>query len=300
MASMFDWNDLKYFLSVAEEGSTLKAAKALGANQTTVARRVSALEAALDTKLFERRQAGYRITARGSELLALAQEVANAANAFDSAAAAANRSISGTVRLTTNEIYSETVLTPLLLELRAQYPKLKIALDHSHKTRDLGAGEADVGFRVARRISGDAMVARKIGQDRWTFYCSKAYAEEHGLPRRYRDLKDHRLIGGGGPGIWNVYKHWLDNHMPELEPELMYDTTTGLLSAVRAGLGLAVLPCFTVQDDETLVQVFPSGPVERHSWLVTHERVRDEPHVRAVMDYLGDALVERAKRLGLR
>lgn len=297
---MFDWNDLKYFLAVAEEGSTLKAAQLLGANQTTVARRVSALEKALDTKLFERRQAGYRLTARGEALKEQACEVAAAADAFGAAAAAANRSVSGTVRLSTNEIYSETVLTPLLLELRDNYPGLRIMLDHSHKQRDLAKGEADVAFRVSKKISGDALVARRLAQDRWTFYGSKTYAEAHGLPKRYRDLAAHRLVGGGGPGIWTVYKNWLDAHMPDLEPDLTYDTTTGLLSAVRAGLGLAVLPCFAVDDDETLVKCFPSGPVERQCWLVTHERVRDEPHVRAVMDFLGDALVERAKRFGLR
>ena len=50
---MFDWNDLKTFLAVARSGSTLGAAKALGINQTTVARRIEALESAVGLKLFE-------------------------------------------------------------------------------------------------------------------------------------------------------------------------------------------------------------------------------------------------------
>lgn len=295
---MFDWNDLRYFLAVAEEGSTLAAGRRLRAYQTTVARRIAALEDALATKLFERRQAGYQLTQRGSELLDEARAVSAAACAFESAAAAANRTLSGTVRLSSNEIYSETVLTPLMLQLRDKYPDLRIALDHSHLARDLGRGEADIAFRVAREIKGDALVARRIGEDRWTFYCSRRYAEANGLPKRYAELVNHRIIGGGGEGIWDVYQRWLANVAPDVEPDMMYDSTTGLLSAVRAGLGLAVLPCFVAFDDPELIPCFRSGPVERYTWLVTHERVRGEPHVRAVMDFLGDALVARSKLSG--
>ena len=56
---MFDWNDLKAFLAVARGGSTLAASKALGVNQTTVARRIESLEHDLGFKLFERGQTGH-------------------------------------------------------------------------------------------------------------------------------------------------------------------------------------------------------------------------------------------------
>src|ERR1044072_4579134 len=62
---MFDWNDLRYFLAVARCGSTGTAAKALGVNQSTVQRRLRALEAALDCPLAERHVVGYRLTAHG-------------------------------------------------------------------------------------------------------------------------------------------------------------------------------------------------------------------------------------------
>ena len=61
---MLDWNDLRYFLAVARGGSTLSAGRALRVSQTTVARRIAALEQALKLTLFERRQAGYALTQR--------------------------------------------------------------------------------------------------------------------------------------------------------------------------------------------------------------------------------------------
>lgn len=297
---MFDWNDLRYFLAVAEEGSTLKAARKLHANQTTVARRITALETALGHQLFERRQSGYQLTQQGEALLDPAQSVRSAADALDAKAKASQREISGTVRLTINEVYSETMLTPILMALKTEFPHIRIELDHSHETRDLAKGEADVSIRVTEKITGDALVARKIGQDTWTFYCSQQYARDHGTPDNIAQIVDHPIIGGGGMGVWEIYGRWLEHHAPDIEPVMTYDTSTGLLAAVRAGAGLAVLPCMAVDDDPGLVRCFPSGKVKRHIWLVTHERVRHAPHVRAVMTFLGDRLVERAKRLGLR
>ena len=79
---MFDWNDLRYFLAVAREGSTLAAGRSLRVSQTTVARRIAALERALGFPIFEKRQAGYVLTPAGEELLERAQQVETSANHF--------------------------------------------------------------------------------------------------------------------------------------------------------------------------------------------------------------------------
>ena len=79
---MMDWNDLKYFLAVADRGSTLSAARAMRVSQTTVARRIAALEDAIGFPLFEKRQAGYALTPAGETLLERARQVDVAASAF--------------------------------------------------------------------------------------------------------------------------------------------------------------------------------------------------------------------------
>ena len=66
MNGMFDWSDLRYFLAIAREGSTHAAAAALGVNQSTVQRRLAALEVGIGRKLVERHPAGYRLTDSGS------------------------------------------------------------------------------------------------------------------------------------------------------------------------------------------------------------------------------------------
>src|SRR5438552_3716169 len=114
---MLDWNDLRYFLAVARGGSTLAAGRALRVSQTTVARRIAALEEALGVHVFEKRQAGYALTPAGQDLLERAEQVESAATAFSDAASAQSRDVSGTVKITTEEVYAITLLTPLLREL---------------------------------------------------------------------------------------------------------------------------------------------------------------------------------------
>ena len=117
---MYDWNDLKAFLAVAETGSTLSAAQSMRVSQTTVARRIAALEEATGLNLFERRQAGYALTPVGEAMVASAVAVRDAADRFGDAAGARSRDAGGTVSLTTMEIFAVTVLPPILRDLRAR------------------------------------------------------------------------------------------------------------------------------------------------------------------------------------
>src|SRR3546814_20571285 len=116
---MYDWNDLKAFLAVAETGSTLSAAQALRVSQTTVARRIAALEAATSLNLFERRQEGYALTPVGEAMLASAVAVRDAANRFGEAEGARSRDAGGTVSATAMELFAVKKLPPILRYLRA-------------------------------------------------------------------------------------------------------------------------------------------------------------------------------------
>lgn len=291
---MLDWTDLRYFLAVARTGSTLAAGRALGVSQTTAARRVAALEEALELTLFERRQSGYALTPAGEALLDSARRVEAAAGAFADTAAAQTRAISGTVKLTCEEIYAVTVLAPILRDLHAAHPGIRIELDTSDEVRDLGAGAADVALRSAKQLTGDGLVARRIAWDPWTVYCSRAYAEANGVPRNRHQLKSHVLIGGGGKDIWRYYRAWLQESDLEGAVVMQHTSAMGLLSSVRAGMGLAALPSFVADRDPDLIRCLPPKPGgEMGLYLITHERLRHTPRVRAVMDFLAERLAPR-------
>jgi DNA-binding transcriptional LysR family regulator len=289
---MLDWNDLRYFLAVAREGSTLAAGRTLRVSQTTVARRVTALEKALGLPLFDKRQAGYALTTAGEELLDRAKKVELAANGFSEAADAHARELSGTVRITTEEIYAITLLAPLLAELHQRHPEIRIDLDTSQTLRDLGAGEADISLRSTKEDQQPAgLVGRQLCIDDWTLYCSRDYAARHGAPKNLGELRNHPIIGGGGGHLWIHYQAWLKTLGLEGQVAMHHATSGGLLSGVRSGFGIAVLPCVIADGDPDLLQCLPPrGNHGRILWLFTHERCRHSPRVRAVIDFLYDGL----------
>src|ERR1041384_347348 len=167
-AAMLDWNDLRYFIAVAREGSTLAAGRALRTSQTTVARRIAALERVLGYPLFEKRQAGYVITPAGETLLRHAEKVGASADSFSEAATAYARELSGTVRITSEDIYMNGLLSPLLRDLHELHPEIMIELDAGQEMRDLGAGEADNALRSSSRDQPAGLVGRTLCRDDWT------------------------------------------------------------------------------------------------------------------------------------
>lgn len=296
---MLDWNDLRYFLAVAKGGSTLAAGRALRISQTTVARRIAALEGALGIRLFERRQAGYTLTPAGQALLPRAEQVECTASAFSDAAAAQSRDVSGAVKITTEEVYAITLLAPILRELHEQHPGIMIDLDTSQQVRDLGAGEADISLRSTKGEEQAAgLVGRQLCVDDWALYCSRAYADRHGVPRTVAAMRKHAFIGGGGGNLWIHYQAWLKELGLEQQVAMHHATSGGLLSGVRSGFGIAVLPCISADADPDLIRCVPPRTDHgRMLWLFTHDRVRDTPRVRVVIDFLYDRLSRHVRQL---
>ncbi|WP_294044314.1 LysR family transcriptional regulator [Sphingomonas sp.] len=285
--AMHDWGDIRHFLAVAETGSTLAAGRALRVSQTTVARRITALEAALSLVLFERRQAGYLLTPAGEALVGQARAAEEAMRRLGDEAALLGRTAGGAVRLTMSPIFAFTFMAPIIRDLRVAHPEIRIEVDTSEEVRDLAGGEADVALRVSKQPTGAGLVCRRLTHDPWTVYCSRTYAEQHGVPRRIEELARAPFIGGGEPEVWAQYQQWLIEHGLEGQVVMHHNSSTGLLAAVRAGMGLAVLPCLAADGDPDLVRCLPPlDGVTVSLWLVYHERFRHEPRIRAVLDFL--------------
>jgi DNA-binding transcriptional LysR family regulator len=294
---MFDWNDLRHLLAVAETGSTLAAGRRLRVSQTTVARRVAALEDALGLALFERLQAGYAPTAACRALLAQAQAVETAATAFLDASASQLRESGGMVRLTMEEIMATAFIPAVLGPMRAAHPDILVEIDSSDTLRDLATGAADIAIRSCAKPEGAGLVGRRIAEDAWTLYCSRGYAEARDVPRTLADLKAHPIIGGGSPGVARVYDKWLGRQDLTGAVVIRQGSVSGLLAAVRAGAGIAILPALVAESEPDLVRCMslhsPGG--RRSVWLLTHERHRHEPRIRRIMDFLALELKRRAR-----
>ncbi len=132
--STFAWDDLRYFLAFARAGSMQAAAKALGVNQSTVQRRIAALEERVGRPLIERHFGSYRLTELGEQLRPAAEGVEAAAAAFERHRAACDKGLTGTVRLTCGSgVASRLRRTPLIDAFHARYPGLRVELVSSDR-----------------------------------------------------------------------------------------------------------------------------------------------------------------------
>jgi len=295
---MFDWNDLKAFLAVARGGSTLAASKALGVNQTTVARRIESLEHSLGFKLFERGQTGSRITEAGQALIGDAEMVERAAIRFANQAAGQLRGVSGALKLTTNELVANTMVIPALLEFRKVHPDVQVDLVVTDRTLDLANGEADLAIRTTRMLEESDLVARKICDHDMALYCSRDYATRRGVPASPEGLCDHDLIDismemGEMPGAT-----WMMRHAGGKAPITRSNSMSSLVYAVKAGLGIGALPCTIADVDHGLVRCSDTIDEARaSSWIVTRRDLKDTPRVRAFIDFMAPYLTQEIRRV---
>jgi DNA-binding transcriptional LysR family regulator len=292
---MLDWDLIRYFLAVARSGSTLTAARELGQSQPTVARRIAALEDAVGACLFERRQAGYRPTEDGCALMPEAEAVEAAALRFNEQAHSRKRRVAGTVRITAFDMFEEMGLGQALQEFGQRYPEVTLEIVVTERFLDLAAGEADIAIRAGSRPDSGPFVCRKLSEDYWTLYCSRSYADAHGKPTSPAELNGHVLLGGGGHLESIAPFRWLARNARDVPIRYRYNNVPNLIAAVASGLGVSMLPCAFVDHRPELVRCLPP-PVELKTpiWMIVHERMRHEPRIRAMIDFLGSFAMRKS------
>src|SRR5262249_44649559 len=138
---MFDWNDLRYFLAVAHNGSTLAAAKALGLSQSTVHRRLAALGTDLSRRLFHRRATGYQRTELGKQMRPYAERVQASVASFERHFASRDPARTGTVRVACPASAAHRLMTSRVLEkFHARCPGMRAELVMTEGFLDLAQG----------------------------------------------------------------------------------------------------------------------------------------------------------------
>ena len=284
---MFDWNDLRYFLAVAHNRSTLAAGRALKLSQSTVQRRLSELERRIGRKLVKRHATGYRLTDFGREMLPYAERIEESVLAFERQLDESRRDAVGVIRVTCPEpIVSRITQSALLERFHARHPGLRVELVMSDKYLDLSKGEADVALR-----SGDAvdeeLVGRKIADSYWAVYASRKYIERHGRPERVEDLERHALIGFDETMAKHRAAKWLEQVAPSAKIVARNNSVLGLVYAAKSGIGIAPLPTALGDAEEDLVRVLGPIPELTRIWrLLAHPDARRTPRVSAFFDFV--------------
>lgn len=287
---MLDWNDLRYFLEIHRTGSLARAARKLQVDQSTVSRRLAALEKSLGARLFDRTPKGYALTAAGRRILDTVSGMGEAVLSLEHQVSGEDTRLEGKVRVTTPEAFASQVLLPVCTSFRERYPGIDLELLIHNQPLSLAQRDADIAVRLMKP-EGDSLVSRKVGEIALGLYASEAYLVRRGVPRPSEGYAGHEFIGYLGDMANSIEARWLARNVPDARVALRSHSVPVVAAAAVAGFGLALLPC-SVADREPLLRrlAMPEDLPSRPIWLVVHPDLKAMPRVRAVLDYFAEEL----------
>ncbi len=282
---MSNWDDRRFFLAVAREASVRKASNTLGVSRSTVLRRITALESELGVRLFERLPNGYFMTSAGEEMLVSARRIEDEALATDRRLAGRDERLSGTIRITLPGVLATHLLMPEIVAFGKSHPDIKLEVTSTYLAANLAKREADVAIRMSNDPPQD-LVGRRIAEVAKAAYVSAEFLKNSG--RDAGSPKPSWISWSSDPSA----QQWIeDSGYPEVPIGAVIDDPTVALLAVKAGLGMAILPCF-MADFEDGVDRMPPGRLQLRQdlWILTHQDLRKTARIRKFTNHMADAI----------
>jgi DNA-binding transcriptional LysR family regulator len=279
-----DWDDLRYFLAIARSGRFTIAAKTLRTAETTVGRRVRALEERVGTKLLDRGLNGMRLTPAGASAMEEIEMMEQAALRAERTLFGSDEKLEGPVRVTSTEGIASYWLTPRLVAFRKQYPGIRVEIITSDDVLDLGRREADIAIRYARPIDPN-LVGVKVGRLNFDLVCAKDYAARHSLPNSFDGLRRFALIDHEPNHTIPAWRALLN-----MDPLVAYrsNSSIGVLQAINSGMGIGLIARFARSIFSDLMALDLSLDCALDVWLISHIDTNKAARVQAMWNFLKD------------
>jgi len=290
MNSLFDWSLVRSFLAVLEKGSLLAASRHLQLSQPTIGRHVAELESQLGLVLFDRNGRGLLPTEAAYHLAESARIMQSGADQLARNVMGADLGASGTVRITASQPVSCYVLPPLLAQMRLSLPDIQVELVASNEVSNLLRREADIAVRMVQPQQA-SIIARRVGKVTLRACAHQDYLRRRGVPRQPSDLLAHDLIGGDRND--DTLKGFAAQGLVVGREQFAFraDDLIVVWQAVRAGLGVGFVSEHLIRSDPAVIPVLPKLKIEPLPvWLAVHKEIRTSKRIRAVYDFLADAL----------
>jgi DNA-binding transcriptional LysR family regulator len=278
-----NWNDLRYVLAISRGRTLAAAARLLGVDDTTVARRLTAMQDLIGARLYERLADGtLRLTASGERAALHAERIEREIGALGAALAGADDVASGTVRVTSVPIIVNHLFVPAAPALLKRHPQVQLEFIAEARDVSLTRRETDLALRLARpKTGGTRVTARRVGTMRYDVYGSAS------CPARE-----------AGKLPWITYDETMA-HLPQARwiaaaaernderiAALRVNDAEALLHAVVAGVGRSLLPCIVGDEDARLRRLGRAPVLGRELWLLSHSALRTLGRIEAVVRWI--------------
>lgn len=280
-----EWSDFKILLALARAGSMAGAARQLKVDNSTVSRRLVAMEDAVSAKLLIRGGREFTWTAEGRTLIGAGEAIEAAVAHALRAVRTAKIDVNGTVRVSVPPAFVPVLMRGVLPRLRRAHSSLRVELAGGLERANLRKGDADIAIRMTRPEEQD-LVACHVFDCGWSAYAADSYLQARGRPASYEDLGLHELV------LYTESMHrvaplrWLETYRGEAREVSRVDNLEIACQIISAGGGIAVLPCIVGDAMAGLQRVFAGRVAVNRGWIVYHESARDTARVRVVVDAL--------------
>lgn len=291
-----NWDDFRFLLAVARQGSLSAAARSLQVSQPTVGRRIEQLEQQVGQQLFERDCQGFRLNETGQSILRFIEAMDREAEGVGNYLSNRNRVQRPTVRVATTFNLANFWLTDKLAKLSHRNPAIRFAVQVGIQKADVQRYSADIALRMGDP-DDDTLFGRRVGKVHCGLYASRDYLAIQGEPQNLAALDRHRVVGAEG-AVENLPQCLALRELTGSDGcDFCADNTNIQLAAARAGLGITTLPCFIAAGETSLKRILPGDfdfPVDL--WVLVNRDLKDSGPVREIYDYI---LREAVKDSGL-
>jgi len=280
---MFDWENLRFFVAVAQSGSLSAAARRLKVDHATVSRRLSALEAELNMRLVDRLPRACQLSDAGRQVFEVAAKMEENAFSVERLALAEQAPMQGTVTISVPPVLANNLFANHLHVFAQLHPGIRLAIASQAQSVSLGRREADIAIRLFRPEEPQN-VTRKLGEMAFALYASSEYASAS-------EPGDWAFVGYEAQYAEMPHQKWLQSIAQGRRIICEVSDITMQQAVARTGIGVAGLPVFIGENDPSLKRLpFDGEQFCREIWLVVHPDLRHSPMIRAVVDFAVDVV----------
>ena len=275
---IMNWNDLKYFLALAREGSVSGAGRLLNVKHTTVARRIQSLEQDLNTRLFDRSRQGYSMTQAAENLFNDVLELEDKIRHIDNVASNQDATLAGPLKLTTAHEFANRMIIPSLGKFSHDYPNIDLQLLMTSSLTDLSSMEADIAIRLTANPP-DYLVGRELLKIKHGVYGTQESFDN--LPN-----KVNAILFRSEPDN----PSWTSS-FSNTRTVLRVSDIGAMASAIRNGIGIGRMPCYVGDTEPTFKRLdLELKPSTWGVWMLNHVDLRATARVRACKEFLANTI----------
>jgi DNA-binding transcriptional LysR family regulator len=269
-----DWDDIRFFVALAETGTLAAAARAMKISHVTVSRRLANLERNLGCALLQRRPDGYQLTAEGAAVLANALEMRRRVQEICDTTTDKGDTVKGVIRLSLTRTLADHFIAPRLTPFIRANPGVIVELMTESRNVSIARREADIALRLARPVDGE-MIARRVATLSFGFYAAAHVNVDEGSFIAFAEGEDIAEAA------------WLARFIGDRRTPVRSSSPTVQMVAAETGLGLALLPNYLAQQNPRLQKVRLTEDLPtREIWLVRPKEQVHSARLRRFVNYI--------------